>query len=54
LQEVFRVHALGDGTISSELENTDLNDLEAFLKTIDDRTQPFGSDTDEFLEDIGG
>ncbi|MEK6674789.1 MAG: hypothetical protein AABZ47_03945 [Planctomycetota bacterium] len=54
LPEVFLLHGLDEGTIATELSTSDRNALELFLNTIDDRTQPFGSETDDFLSATGG
>jgi len=53
LEETFPLHALGGGTISSQLNASQQADLLEFLKTIDGATLPFVSDTDLFRDAIG-
>lgn len=54
LGEVFSGHALGGGTIASEISASERADLLAFLETIDGATETFTSQTDTFLQAIGG
>jgi hypothetical protein len=49
LDELFNIHALGGGTISSELDAGQRADLKAFLNALDEDTQTFDSQTDDFL-----
>lgn len=51
LEDVFEEHGLGGGgTISSVLSASEQVDLLIFLRTIDGATEPFESETDEFLD----
>lgn len=49
LDELFNLHALNGGTISTELDAAERSDLKAFLNSIDDDTETFDSQTDAFL-----
>lgn len=56
LERVFELHQLGndpDDSIADVLSGQDLGDLETFLKSVDGRTIPFRSETDEFLDSFG-
>lgn len=48
--DVFRVHALGGGSIRSELSAGDRRVLEAFLRSIDGDSDPLRSEGDEFRD----
>ncbi len=50
LDEVFAQHALGGGTIESEIAAGDRSNLLAFLGALDGRTPIFRSATDDFKE----
>ena len=50
LDDVFTDHALGVGTIVSTIGASDRTALQAFLGTIDGRTAPLRSATDEFKD----
>jgi cytochrome c peroxidase len=53
LDEVFARHALGAGKIADAFGAQDLEDLKAFLETLDASTQIQPSQADEFLEALG-
>jgi cytochrome c peroxidase len=53
LQAVFSRHALGNGTIDSELSGQQVDNLIELLNSIDGSTAPFDSETDTFLDSIG-
>lgn len=50
LDDVFRLHQLGGGTIESTLSGGDRSNLLVFLQTLDGRTPLFQSDTDKFKD----
>ena len=58
LGDVFAVHRLpqvkGAPLIKQRLNKHDQEALQAFLNSIDGKTDPFQSDTDRFLEKLGG
>jgi hypothetical protein len=58
LDHVFAVHRLPPGknapTIKQVLKQADQDALQAFLQSIDGDTAPLPSDTDRFLENLGG
>jgi len=54
LDEVFSAHSLGDMPIAETLTPDDLEDLKLFLNSIDGRTVPFSSETDDFQDAVAG
>jgi YVTN family beta-propeller protein len=53
LPEVFTQHNLGAGTIATTLTTQGQQDLIVFLNAIDGRTDPFRSETDDFMDAVG-
>ena len=53
LDDVFARHDLGAGKIATLFSAQDLEDLKAFLVTIDATTQIVSSEADQFLQDVG-
>lgn len=54
LEEVFPLHALGAGTIASELSAGEQEDLLVFLKALDGTTDHLRSAGDEFRDSLAG
>jgi hypothetical protein len=52
LNQVFAKHALGAGTIATELTATQRAQLTQLLLSLDGSVPPFDSDTDRFLDGI--
>lgn len=53
LEEVFERHALEGETIASRYSPNELEELKVFLDSIDGRTEPLTSATDQFLNSTG-
>ncbi len=53
LSDVFKKHALTGGVIEDHFSGTELDELRIFLNSIDGRTEPLQSATDQFLDLVG-